>query len=158
MKKRVLFSCFVFLFIVFSIFLRNVPYVYAESKISTSAKSMIVIETKNDKILYSKNEKEKLPMASTTKIATAITVIDNCKNLDEVVAIPKEATLMEGSSIYLKEGEKLTVRELLYGLMLQSGNDSAVALALHIGGTVDAFCELMNKTAQKPHTFGLSYS
>ena len=97
---------------------------------------MVVIETKNNTILYSKNENEKLPMASTTKIITAITVIDNCKNLDEVIKIPKEATLVEGSSIYLREGEELTIRELLYGLMLQSGNDAATALAIKIGGSV----------------------
>ena len=115
----------------------------------TSAKSMVVLETKNNQIIYSKNENEKLPMASTTKIVTAITVIDNCKNLDEIVKIPKQATLIEGSSIYLKEDEELTVRELLYGLMLQSGNDSATALALHIGKTIPLFCDMMNDTAKK---------
>jgi len=85
-------------------------------------------------------------MASTTKIVTALTVIRNT-DLDEVVEIPKAACGIEGSSIYLREGEHLTVRELLYGLMLRSGNDCAVALALHTSGSVEAFAELMNTTA-----------
>ena len=121
---------------------------YAEN-FYTTAKSMIVLETQNNQIIYSKNENEKLPMASTTKIITAITVIDNCSNLDEIVKISKQATLVEGSSIYLKENEELTVRELLYGLMLQSGNDSATALALHVGKSISEFCEMMNATAKK---------
>lgn len=147
--KKVLIFAILFLFVSLC-FVSEIRFVsFAESNPYTSAKSMVVIETKNNKILYSKNENAKLPMASTTKIATAITVIDNCKNLDEIVKVPKQATLMEGSSIYLKEGEELTVRELLYGLMLQSGNDSAVALALHVSGSIDDFCDLMNNTAQK---------
>lgn len=75
-------------------------------------------------------------MASTTKIATAITVIENC-DISMTVKVPQEAQGVEGSSIYLKAGETLTVKELLYGLMLQSGNDSAVALAVAVGGSVE---------------------
>ncbi len=147
--KKVLIFAILFLFVSLCV-ISEIRFVsFAESNPYSSAKSMVVIETKNNKILYSKNENAKLPMASTTKIATAITVIDNCKNLDEIVKVPKQATLMEGSSIYLKEGEELTVRELLYGLMLQSGNDSAVALALHVSGSIDDFCDLMNNTAKK---------
>ena len=116
----------------------------------TSARSMIVMETSLNKVLYSKNELEKLPMASTTKIVTALTVIENCENLDKVVTIPKKATFVEGSSIYLKEGEELTIRQLLYGLMLQSGNDAAETLALEIGGgSFEKFANLMNITAKK---------
>ena len=117
---------------------------------NSSAKSMVVLETKNNTILYSKNQNEKLPMASTTKIITALTVIENCDNLDKEITIPLKATLVEGSSIYLKEGEILTIRQLLYGLMLQSGNDAATALALEFGnGSVEDFAKLMNETAQK---------
>lgn len=115
----------------------------------TSAKSMIVIETTNGSTLYSKNANEKLPMASTTKIITALTVIENCEDLDKVITIPKSATLVEGSSIYLKPDEELTIRQLLYGLMLQSGNDSAATLALEVGGSLEDFAELMNETAKK---------
>lgn len=114
-----------------------------------SAKSMIVMETLHNRVLYSKNENEKLPMASTTKIVSALTVIENCDDLDKLVTVPKSATLVEGSSIYLKAGEQLTVKQLLYGLMLQSGNDSAETLALEVGGTIEHFAELMNETALK---------
>ena len=67
------------------------------------------METENNTVLYSKNMLEKLPMASTTKIVTALTVIENCDDLDKLVTVPKTATLVEGSSIYLREGEKLTI-------------------------------------------------
>jgi len=123
--------------------------VYAYSGAYSSARSMIVIETGSNGVIYGKNYSEKLAEASTTKIATAITVIDNCKNLDEIVTVTKPATLVEGTSIYLRVGEKLSVRDLLYGLMLQSGNDAATALAIHVGGSVDGFAKLMNETAVK---------
>ena len=88
-------------------------------------------------------------MASTTKILTAITVIENCENLDQIISVPKEAVGIEGSSIYLARGEKISVRDLLYGLMLRSGNDAAMALAIHTAGSVNGFCRLMNDTAKK---------
>lgn len=117
---------------------------YADSK---SYLAMAVIS--EDNVLYSKNENMKLPMASTTKIFTALTVIENCKDLDEYVTVPKEATRTEGTSIYLKANEKLTVKELLYGLMLRSGNDAAVTLAYHVSGSIKDFATLMNDTAKK---------
>lgn len=117
---------------------------YADSK---SYLAMATIS--EDTLLYSKNENMKLPMASTTKIFTALTVIENCKNLDDKAIVPKEAIKTEGTSIYLKLDEKLTVRELLYGLMLRSGNDAAVTLAYHISGSVQDFANLMNQTATK---------
>lgn len=113
-----------------------------------SGKACAVIEVNSGKILYEKNADARLPMASTTKIATAITVIENC-DISMTVKVPQEAQGVEGSSIYLKAGETLTVKELLYGLMLQSGNDSAVALAVAVGGSVENFAEMMNKTARK---------
>ncbi len=112
-------------------------------------KGMAVIDRDSGRVLYSYNENARLPMASTTKIATCITVIENCDNLDEEITIPDVAIGVEGSSIYLKKGEKLTVRELLYGLMLRSGNDCAVALAVKVGGSVENFADMMNKTAKK---------
>ena len=115
-----------------------------------SGKSMVVMETQNNTVLYSKNMKEKLPMASTTKIVTALTVIEHCEDLDKIISVPKKATLVEGSSIYLRAGEQLTIRQLLYGLMLQSGNDAALTLALEVGeGDENKFFELMNETAKK---------
>lgn len=147
MKKRFL---IVFIFIFASCLILPNSFTYALENETTSAQSMVVLETTNNSILYSKNENEKLPMASTTKIVTAITVIENCENLDELVTIPKKATLVEGSSIYLRENEKLTVRQLLYGLMLQSGNDAAETLALYVGnGNIKEFAKLMNETAKK---------
>lgn len=114
-----------------------------------SEKGMAVIEKESGRLLYSYNENARLPMASTTKIATCITVIENCENLDEEVSVPDCAVGVEGSSIYLKKGEKLTIRQLLYGLMLQSGNDCAVALAITVGKSVDNFAKMMNETAKR---------
>ena len=110
---------------------------------------MVLMETSQNKILYSKNENEKLPMASTTKILTTIVVIENCQNIDEVIVVPKSATLVEGSSVYLRAGESISIRDLLYGLMLRSGNDCAETLALHIGGSLENFANMMNETATK---------
>jgi len=111
--------------------------------------SMIVIERSSGRVLYERNADEIKPMASTTKIATAITVIENCDNLSKTVKIPREAVGVEGSSIYLEEGEELSVLDLLHGLMLQSGNDCAVALAISISGNTNDFVALMNNTAIK---------
>lgn len=112
----------------------------------TSAQGAVLMEAESKRILLEVNPHRKLPMASTTKILTALVVIENA-NLDERITIPKEAQGVEGSSIYLRTGEHLTVRELLYGLMLQSGNDCAVALAMHVGGSVEKFAQLMNQRA-----------
>ncbi|MCM1043450.1 MAG: D-alanyl-D-alanine carboxypeptidase [Corallococcus sp.] len=118
------------------------------SNIVSSAESAVLMEATSHRVLLSKNSDRRLPMASTTKIMTALVVSENC-NMSEIVTIPREAVGVEGSSIYLREGEQLTVKELLYGLMLQSGNDSAVALALHVAGSVDKFAEKMNLKAQE---------
>ncbi len=115
---------------------------------STLESSEIVMEQSTKRILFEKNSLIKRPMASTTKILTCLTCIENC-NLNEEVEIDDNSINVEGSSIYLKKGEKLKVIDLLYGLMLRSGNDSAMALAKHVGGSVDNFAKLMNKTAIK---------
>lgn len=94
----------------------------------TNSRSCIVIDRKTNTILYGKNEKQKRKMASTTKIMTATIIIENC-NLDETVEISKKAAGTGGSRLGLKSGDKITVRDLLYGLMMRSGNDAAVALA-----------------------------
>lgn len=115
----------------------------------TSAKAMCVMEASTGRILYAKNRSEKLPMASTTKIMTAITAIENCPNLDERFEISPRAVGIPGTSLYLRKGETLSVRELLYGLMLISGNDASFAIGERVGGTVEKFIEMMNKTAAK---------
>ena len=120
----------------------------AEVGFSTSAQGAVVMERTTHRVLFAKNSDAHLPMASTTKIVTALTVLNHA-NLDDVVEVDTRAVGIEGSSIYLRAGEHLTVRELLYGLMLRSGNDSAVALALHVAGSIDSFAELMNETARQ---------
>ena len=116
---------------------------------NTSAKAMCVLEKDSGRVLASKNMDLQLAMASTTKVVTALTVIQNCKNLDELIQVDDKAVGVEGSSIYLRQGELMSVRDLLYGLMLRSGNDSAVALACHVGGSESGFAKLMNETAKK---------
>ena len=113
------------------------------------AASMITTEAGSGRVLYEKNADSRRPMASTTKIATAITVIDNVSDLEKTVVIPDCAVGVEGSSIYLSKGETASIRDLLYGLMLQSGNDCAVALAVTTAGSVEKFAALMNETARK---------
>lgn len=116
---------------------------------SSSAKAMCVLDKDSKRILYAKNQNESLPMASTTKVVTAITVLENCKDLNQTITINKNAVGVEGTSIYLRQDEQISVIDLLYGLMLRSGNDSATALAYHIGGSVDGFASLMNGMAKK---------
>lgn len=106
-----------------------------------------VVRTDTFEVLLSDNGKARLPMASTTKIMTALIVIENCKP-DEIVVIDKRSVGVEGSSVYLREGEKLTVKDLLYCLMLRSGNDAATALALHVAGSTENFAEMMNIRAE----------
>ncbi len=115
---------------------------------STSAKAMCVLEKDSGRVVASKNMDMRLPMASTTKIVTAITVLQNCKDLNEIVQVVDCSVGVEGSSIYLKKGEQISVLDLLYGLMLRSGNDSAVALACHVGGSEKDFAKMMNETAK----------
>ena len=119
---------------------------------AVSAEKAILLDAATGRILFEKNIDEQSLIASTTKIMTALVVCEQCNVLDRM-RIPKEAVGIEGSSMYLQEGEVLTIQELLYGLMLHSGNDAAVALAIYCGGTVEGFVELMN---DKAHTLGLS--
>ena len=114
---------------------------------AVSAKRAYVLDAVSGRVLYEKNSNERSLIASTTKIMTALIICEQCNVLDRM-RIPKEAVGIEGSSMYLQEGEVLTLQELLYGLMLQSGNDAAVALAIYCGGTVEGFAELMNDKAR----------
>ena len=108
----------------------------------------IVLDRDNKAILYGKNEKTQTKMASTTKIMTSLIVIENT-NLDNVVEISSKAAGTGGSRLKINKGDKITVRDLLYGLMLRSGNDAAVALAEYVGGSIEGFAELMNKKAKE---------
>ena len=122
-------------------------HTFADAEYSQSS-AEAVMEVSSGRLLYSHNEKEKLPMASTTKIVTAITVIENC-DVNSVVQVTTKTVNVEGSSVYLKEGDKFTVKDLLYGLMLRSGNDCAETLAAYCCGNIADFCKLMNDTAKK---------
>ena len=111
-----------------------------------SAKAATLYEPTSKKIIYSKNGEERLPMASTTKIMTAMVVVDNCNTMETVIIGP-ESVGVEGSSAYLSEGDEYTVLELLYALMLQSANDAATALAYYVAGGISEFSEMMNRKA-----------
>ena len=114
---------------------------------AVSAKNAALLEPVSERLLLDRNARERAPMASTTKIMTALLICEQCNVLDRM-RVPKEAVGIEGSSMYLREGEILTLQELLYGLMLSSGNDAAVALAIYCGGTVEGFVERMNDKAR----------
>ena len=114
---------------------------------AVSARRAYVLDTVSGRVLFERKSNERSLIASTTKIMTALIVCEQCNVLDRM-RIPKEAVGIEGSSMYLQEGEILTLQELLYGLMLSSGNDAAVALAIYCGGTVEGFAELMNDKAR----------
>lgn len=150
MKKVFLlnFCCFVVVFtLLFSnfAFFNNKTFAFKQvGKYDTTAKAMALIEANSGRIIAGKNAEQKLPMASLTKIITAIVAIENNNSLDETKLIPNEAVGIEGSSIYLKKGEHLSMRELLFGLMLRSGNDAAVAISILTSGSTQKFIELCN--------------
>lgn len=108
----------------------------------------VVLDRKSKAVIYGKNENTKTKMASTTKIMTAIVVIENT-NLNDIVEISAKAAGTGGSRLKIKKGDKITVKDLLYGLMLRSGNDAAVALAEYAGGDVEGFATLMNTKAKE---------
>ena len=111
------------------------------------ARAALLMEYETGRVLYAQNAGEPLPMASTTKIMTALLALENAA-LDERVTAGKNAFGVPGTSIYLPEGETLTMEEMLLGLMLSSGNDAAVAIAEHVGGTAENFCRMMTARAQ----------
>lgn len=113
---------------------------------SISAQSAILIEAESGGVLFEKSADARLPMASTTKIMTALVALEHASP-EKVVTIPREAVGIEGSSIYLFEGEQLTLEQLLYALLLSSANDAAAAIAYGVAGNVEAFAALMNEKA-----------
>ena len=144
MKKRnIIIIIFAFIsMIIYNQFMSDKIIVFASNT------AEIVMEVDTNRVVYSYNENIKKYMASTTKILTALVIIENC-DLNEVVDVKKQTTGIEGSSIYLEAGEKLTVKELLFGLMLRSGNDCAETLAVHCSKNITNFAKLMNETAKK---------
>ena len=138
------------------------PTVYAEPDLSgsvismpsVSAQSAILIETESGARVYDKQADEPLPMASTTKIMTALVALEQAAP-DLSVTVPADAVGTEGSSVYLVEGETLTLEHLLYALLLESANDAAVTIAYGIAGSVEAFSDLMNEKAK---SLGLTHT
>lgn len=135
-------------FTIAALFFCMIPSALKALPVNADAAAEIAMELSTGTVLEERNADSKLPMASTTKIMTAIIIIEDC-NLDDVLTVPNAAVGVEGSSIYLKKGEEIDVRDLLYGLMLRSGNDSATALAMHHSGSIEKFVEVMNERAQK---------
>ncbi len=114
-----------------------------------SAVSAILVDGESGRVLFEKNAHEERPIASITKLMTALVAVENIHSLDEKVTVLPEWTGIEGSSIYLRAGETVTLETLLYGLLLNSGNDAAVALAGHCAGNVKTFVEWMNAKAKE---------
>ena len=146
-----------FLFRVFSFLVLPQLFSLQCFAVSTSATSAILVDADSGRVLYEQNADKKMLIASTTKILTALVAIRE-GSLPETVVVSGEAASTEGSSMYLKAGETLTLETLLYGLLLCSGNDAAVAIAEHIGGSVTDFVALMNKTAQEIGMTGSSFA
>lgn len=121
-----------------------------------SAKSAVLIDGVTGRILYAHNCYERLPMASTTKIMTALLALEK-GNPDDIVTVSNNAAYQEGSSLYLKPGEKIKLIDLVYGLMLNSGNDAAVAIAEHISGNVTDFAKLMTDRAHEIGAYNTSF-
>ncbi len=119
---------------------------------SINSRSCIIYDRNSHMVLYGKNETKQVKMASTTKIMTSLIIIENC-NLSETIEVSKKAAGTGGSRLGLKTGDKITIKDLLYGLMLCSGNDAAVALAEYAGGDIQGFANLMNN---KAHELGLT--
>lgn len=115
--------------------------------LKVSAESAILIDADSGNIIYEYNAEARLPMASTTKIMTALVAIENCP-IEKTVTVTKQAVGIEGSSIYLYEGEKLCMEDLLYALLLESANDAATAIAIEVGGSVEGFADMMNEKAK----------
>lgn len=142
MKK---FSLILTLTFFISMFTCNV--VSAEQGPDVSAKGCVLIESLTGEVVYEKNANQKLPMASTTKIMSAMLALEFCDNLDEEFVVDSEAIKVEGSSMGLQEGDTVTMRNLVYGMLLPSGNDAAQAAAVRISGSVEQFVQLMNDRA-----------
>jgi serine-type D-Ala-D-Ala carboxypeptidase (penicillin-binding protein 5/6) len=127
--------------------LTNLPE-KVEASVSVSARNAVLMEQESGRILFEKKAHEKRRIASITKIMTAILAIESGK-LDEMVTVSERAEGTEGSSLYLKKNEKIKLEDLVYGLMLRSGNDAAVAIAEHVGGSLEGFVFLMNQKADE---------
>lgn len=126
----------------------SLPAVRAEEGPQISAASAVLMDGDSGRVLYEKDSRTRRLIASTTKLMTALVALESGRDLDEVVTAAPEWTGAEGSSIYLRPGEEITLEALLYGLLLRSGNDAALAVAGFCGGTVEDFVARMNEKAE----------
>ncbi|MGX6442621.1 D-alanyl-D-alanine carboxypeptidase family protein [Neobacillus sp. K501] len=140
-------SKLVLFFLIVSLFIANIPQ-KVDASVSVSARGAILMEQESGRILFEKDAHTKRRIASITKIMTALLAIESGK-MDEMVKVSDQATRAEGSSVYLKPGEEIKLAHLVYGLMLRSGNDTAVAIAEHVGGSLDGFVFMMNQKAKE---------
>jgi len=137
---------FLFLLLFFLFFSFTYIELYAEEEPTVSAASAALYSKNRDEFLYLKSDNQRLGMASTTKIMTAVVALENA-DLEKEIAVDARAVGTEGSSMYLKAGEKFTMRELLYGLLLRSANDAAMAIAYAVASDLPSFVALMNEKA-----------
>jgi len=136
----------------------NTEGAFAQTIPQIGAESYIAIDANSGRIIGSHNANQKLPMASTTKIMTSILAIDKNKNLNKEVEIPESCTNIEGSSLYLKPKQRVKILDLLYGTLLRSGNDSALALATITGkNDLDKFIIMMNEKAKDLGAFNTNF-
>jgi len=153
-KKRVILSLMLFIAI-------PANYSYCQNKIykltGLNSRYIVLMDYKSGRVLFERDSKKIVPMASTTKIITAIIALEN-SDIHEVVTVSKRASSIQGSTIGLKNGQKLTMEELLYGLMMRSGNDCAIAISEHIGGSVEKFAFLMDSKAFDMGAFDTHFS
>ncbi|MDR4948450.1 D-alanyl-D-alanine carboxypeptidase family protein [Neobacillus cucumis] len=140
-------SKLVMISLIISLLIGNIPH-KVDASVGVSAASAVLMEQKSGRVLFEKDAHTKRRIASITKIMTAILAIESGK-MDRYVKVSEQATRAEGSSVYLKPGEKIKLKDLVYGLMLRSGNDTAVAIAEYVGGSVDGFAYLMNQKARE---------
>ena len=146
--KHIVKKMIISFFILFIILGLKTTFAEEKNNLNLNARSCIVLDRTSKKVLFGKNEYNKVKMASTTKILTATIILENC-DLSETVTISKKAAGTGGSRLGLKTGDKITIRDLLYGLLLVSGNDAAVSLAETCSGSVAEFASLMNEKAKE---------
>lgn len=146
--RRVFFYAFMTLFAAIFLIHSAVPVLALPARIGTDAEAAALIDVSSGRFLYTQNGDKRMRIASLTKIMTALVAIEKGRLSDQVKVSPN-AFGEEGSSIYLKLGEDMSLEHLLYGLMLRSGNDAAVAIAEHVGGSLDGFVVLMNEKARE---------
>jgi len=125
--------------------LSPLPIKSIEVPIGLTAKSALVMDVSSNKVLYEKNIDAQLPIASITKIMTAIVTIEEIENLDEIAVVSGNATSTLGSKIWLYQGERISYKNLLYGLLVSSGNDAATAIAENVAGSEELFVQKMNE-------------